>query len=342
MKRPRLLAALAVLLLASAPLGAQARRPAPETRIWTGSSGGFSWAWTDRDLRASVGGRRVWSGRTVPERDAARMSECTEYSVGMSLLSVVGPVASYEETTSWYCPGAAHPSGYTAYVAVDATRPRARPKLTDWFREEDVRAALLADPVVRRTLAEAEVRTPPARLDALVKALSEASPGCEYSFPEDLLSRFAFHHLEGGKVAVRLGLSHGCEVMRGNLTPARPPPPRPGAPARLPVARGGGAGGLPRRAPPRRHSWPAHRAGADPAAAPLNTGALGRRRGAPSGIRQLAPRSNSADSSGSTPPPPVSGFYYNSPYSQQLREGCEPGGARPARSLRGARLRWER
>lgn len=210
---------IACLLLASVPLAAQARRPAaPERTIWSGTSGGFAFAWTDRDLRASSGGRRVWSARTAPEKEARQMSDCTDYSVTMTLLSVVGSVASYEETTSWYCTGAAHPSGYTTYVAVDAARPGAPAKLTDWFREQDVREALLADPLVRRALAGAHVRTPPARLDALVRALSEAQTECEYSFPEDLLTRFAFHHLEGGKVAVRLGLSHGCEAMRGRLT----------------------------------------------------------------------------------------------------------------------------
>ena len=210
--------ALPCLMLASLPVAAQARRPAAERTFWTGGSGGFTFAWTDRDLRASVGTRRVWTARTGPEKEARTMSGCTDYEVTVTLLSVVGSVASYEETTSWYCTGAAHPSAYTTYRAVDASRPQAPAKLTDWFPEQEVRAALLADPLVRKALTAARVRTPPARLTALVQTLSEAPSECEYAFSDDLLTRFAFHHLEGGKVAVRLGLSHGCEVMRGRLT----------------------------------------------------------------------------------------------------------------------------
>jgi len=33
-----------------------------------------------------------------------------------------------------------------------------------------------------------------------------------------MLRSFAFHHVKGNDVAVRIGLSHGCEVMRGNFT----------------------------------------------------------------------------------------------------------------------------
>jgi hypothetical protein len=39
-----------------------------------------------------------------------------------------------------------------------------------------------------------------------------------YYLPDDFLRHFAFHHVEGNKVAVRIGLSHGAEVWRGHLT----------------------------------------------------------------------------------------------------------------------------
>ena len=43
-------------------------------------------------------------------------------------------------------------------------------------------------------------------------------PECAYGFSEDMLSRYAFHHVSGNRVAVRIGLSHGCEANRGGLT----------------------------------------------------------------------------------------------------------------------------
>ena len=206
------------LMLVSLPAAAQARRPVAERTFWTGSNGGFTFAWTDRDLRASVGPRRVWTARTGPEKEAREMSDCPNYQVGMSLESVVGSIASYYESTYVECTGAPHPHQRATYRAVDVSRPRTPAKLTDWFPEQEVRAALLADPLVRKALADAHVRTPPARLDALVKLLSESNTECKYSFPEDLLTHFAFHHLEGNRVAVRLGLPHGCEVVQGRLT----------------------------------------------------------------------------------------------------------------------------
>jgi len=38
---------------------------------------------------------------------------------------------------------------------------------------------------------------------------------CSYELPEDFLTRFAFHHLEGDKVAVRLALPYFVEICRG-------------------------------------------------------------------------------------------------------------------------------
>jgi hypothetical protein len=39
-----------------------------------------------------------------------------------------------------------------------------------------------------------------------------------YYLDADMLQNFAFHHVKGDQVAVRIGLSHGCEVARGALT----------------------------------------------------------------------------------------------------------------------------
>jgi len=138
------------------------------------------------------------------------------------VLSVVGPIVSYELSEGWMCEGAAHPSGITLYSAVDAAHPcpsapcavEQRPSLADLFPDADLVRALKADPIVRRQLPSAVSRT----TKDLVKELAASNPECEYAFQPDLLNRFAFHHVEGNRVAVRIGLSHGCEVARGMLT----------------------------------------------------------------------------------------------------------------------------
>ncbi len=46
--------------------------------------------------------------------------------------------------------------------------------------------------------------------------IDQADGGCAVSF-WSLETSFAFYELRGDKVAVRFGLGHGCEVMRGAL-----------------------------------------------------------------------------------------------------------------------------
>jgi hypothetical protein len=135
----------------------------------------------------------------------------------------VGAFVSYERSESASCKVQAHPSHYTSYSAVDAAHGGREVKLTEPFDENDVLQALLADRLVRTALSGA--RTPvPSSLNALVNLLAhKVGTPCEYAFDDGLLGHFAFHHVEGldggrGRVAVRLGLSHGCEAARGNLT----------------------------------------------------------------------------------------------------------------------------
>jgi len=92
-------------------------------------------------------------------------------------------------------------------------------KLTDFFSESDVLHALLDDPLVRKALQNSGDPTPPNTLAKLIAQFSSAPivEGECYSVSDDLLTRFAFHHIEKGKVAVRLGLS-GAGPCREALT----------------------------------------------------------------------------------------------------------------------------
>jgi hypothetical protein len=131
-----------------------------------------------------------------------------------SVLSAVGPIVSYRQDQDEYCVPAAHPWGGATYHTLDARRPGHEVSLLDYFQDRDVLKALLADKIVTRALTGA----PPRSVRELEKRLELANTGCEYGFWGGMVTHFAFHHLEGNQVAVRIGLSHGCEAARGTLT----------------------------------------------------------------------------------------------------------------------------
>lgn len=82
--------------------------------------------------------------------------------------------------------------------------------MTDLFPELVLLDALLKDRVVEKSLAGRKPKT--------IKELTRmADGGCEIGF-HLLNESFAFHHIQDDRVAVRIGLLHGCEVMRGNYT----------------------------------------------------------------------------------------------------------------------------
>lgn len=194
--------------------------------IWGGESAGHQIIWGEDDITVGSGTtpfslravmERHWQTEMNDTNDPEFFSGCTgENTVG--ILSVVGDIISYQRAEFIVCPKAAHPSIESWYQSFQASSPERKSSLTDFFEAADIHRALLADGIVQKTLAGGDITSPPATLPELIQALSEASSECEYGFSEDLLTRFAFHHLEGGKVAVRLGLSHGAGACRGNLT----------------------------------------------------------------------------------------------------------------------------
>ncbi len=131
--------------------------------------------------------------------------ETTSYS----MLSIVGPVVSY--STEWYAEGGAHPSYGTTFQAIDIGTGKPV-SLLSYFSEEEILHAFLADSILRKTLQENRI------VHSLKDFFASADGGCEMYISEDMLSHFAFHHTKNNQVAVRIGLSHGCEVNRGNFT----------------------------------------------------------------------------------------------------------------------------
>ncbi len=130
-------------------------------------------------------------------------------------LSWVGPFLSFESGRYWNCLGTAHPGAVTNYETLNV-ETRKPVSLTDIFEDQVLLKALLNDGVIKRHV-PANMRF--ASSTHLMNYLNTQGTGqCEYYFSKDNLSRFAFHHIKNNQVAVRMGLSHGCEAARGNLT----------------------------------------------------------------------------------------------------------------------------
>lgn len=232
-----------VLLLAVlAPSGA---KPEP-ARSWTLASG-IRFEMSARELRASRAGATLFSTTALLEErkrefdaDAEERArellapdppEHAEYiddaAIAYRPLSVVGPLVSLLVTGGGYSPGAAHPWAFETIEAIDVTRRGAKPSLLDYYTERQLVDALQADPWIRRFRDPDRPPAPASTLAALTAALNEARgaigvaedgpcPNDAY-FSEDLVRNFAFHHLEGRRVAVRIGISHGSEICRGTM-----------------------------------------------------------------------------------------------------------------------------
>jgi hypothetical protein len=187
--------------------------------LWAGSSGGIDVLWTARDLVAGPRGtahpavsiRRQWVV------DAQKKPGCTGGNA-LQVQSVVGPVISYREESGGQCAGGSPPWTLVRLSAVDASREGTAASLSDWFPEGGLLRALLADKRVQEALQSGPPGPPPATLRALLERIAGyRSEDCRWGFGADLLTRFAVYRIEGERVSLRVGLSHGCEVARGSF-----------------------------------------------------------------------------------------------------------------------------
>jgi hypothetical protein len=154
----------------------------------------------------------------------------------ITLLSVVGSILTFRDHFFAFCEREAHPAGNIRYTAidlakpgrtlysidhfVDTTKPGKVVQLTDLFPDREILRALTADVLITKALKD-RGGYPPRKLSALLPPILEpiygdTDKGC-HEISGDLLTRFAFHHVEGNRVAVRLGLS-GCGTCRECLT----------------------------------------------------------------------------------------------------------------------------
>lgn len=245
MKIARLLAlTLVPLLMAAGP-------------VWRGMAAGQLVVLTGSDLRVGPAGSLpgVYLNSLGEPGDGEE-----EHDASWKLLSIVGPLVSVETHVSGNVEGAAHPYAAAAIEAYDVKRGGKPAKLTDYFPAPPIYQALMGDKLVQTALAG---KTRPTTLKQLIATIAGyQSEDCAWGFSSDLLTHFAFHHVDGKRVAVRFGLTHGCEVARGGLTIVAVYLPIPPAlAADLAAARSGKAGFLVPAAPKLEAHMSRHQAG---------------------------------------------------------------------------------
>lgn len=235
---------LILSLITLVPLSSQAQT------IWSGTSGNQQIVWTASDLTAKPS---AFSYRTTANKgfeayqksiQDAGLRGCS-YEQSVTLVSVVGSILSFREDRMTMCPGAAHPGNAYRFTSidlsrqgdigymesgedvpiVDAEKPGLVVSLDSLFPADAIIRALSEDSLLKSQLSDRP---------ASLKELGEVMQGtelfvpnnpCTFTLPEDYLTRFAFHHLERGQVAVRIfleplaGACHGAEAQLGILLP---------------------------------------------------------------------------------------------------------------------------
>ncbi|MCA9808275.1 MAG: hypothetical protein KC476_10005 [Cyanobacteria bacterium HKST-UBA06] len=187
-------------------------------------SGPATVVWTNKDLKlyqhAESGKDKLMYSWLEDTKTMTRDWRDTEAQLAVRLLSVVGPLVSYEQSSEFYSKGAAHPASYSDIVAWDIKAPKTDMLLTDWFEDHDVLRALYSHPALLPYL-KASSQPPLSEFrsaQAYVNYLHDAVQDCKLSVPENMLASFAFVALDNDSATVELGAPHGCEVERGRLT----------------------------------------------------------------------------------------------------------------------------
>ena len=217
-----LLAPLTLLALAASPLPSAVSAP---TR-WKVTGTELHFEMTDKDLRAFEKDRPVFGlearraaflERVMPAKaDTGTDTSTWEAEHVYSVLSVVGGYVSYELVNTGYS-GGAHPYAGDIYVTEAAADPKRKMTLWELFPEADVVAALKADSFLRKHASDVAAFTKAKTVAALIQTLN-GDEDCVSFIADSERNAFAFHHLEGNQVAVRLVFPYGTEVCRGTKT----------------------------------------------------------------------------------------------------------------------------
>jgi hypothetical protein len=185
---------LSLLLCTTALAQDSAPRPAQKAEVIKAGD----WTITATQTEGwAVNGRTRERVELYKQMEEAERKKCEDYSFSARILSVVGSFVSYYLSEGGYC-GGAHPFEVRTFMTIDLARGGHTVALSELFDRHELEDALNKDPWLSKARAEQD--------------------GCTYSESDLTGHHFAFHHLKDDKVAVRLGLPHGCEVMRGSFT----------------------------------------------------------------------------------------------------------------------------
>ncbi len=235
------------MLLLSALLPPRAE--AGETTIYEGSSSGFNLKWTTGDIVVTDSkGKTIFSAKKQAASDFRHLIKDREkgmdysYEQHYQVLSFVGPILSirvsdFETCTQNNQPAEAHPGGETRYFALDLRSPEnldgkisaeglsyepetRRAKmfgLNKIFAEKPLIKTLAADKVIKEaTQDDLDKSSIKGFLESIDGKVLVGEEQCG-TLDKALLNAFAFHHVEKGNAAVRLGVS-GAGACRYNLT----------------------------------------------------------------------------------------------------------------------------
>lgn len=213
--------------------------------IWKGKMESYELRWTTQDLyvESPAGTEGLWrsfiergfedfqnASLKTRARGTQNIESCT-YERRLTLLSVVSTLVSFADEYGDFC-GGAHPSEDVRFTTVDISKPGSISyvhegstpllkidmannssrvvKLTDYFSDHQILEALLADKLIKEALKTFEVKFVPNDLSQLLEILAEHQYALGASglvLSPDFLTRFAFHHLIGNSVSIRISLS---------------------------------------------------------------------------------------------------------------------------------------
>ena len=148
-----------------------------------------------------------------------QLPDCEEEALSGRVLSIVGALVSFETSHSFYCEGAASSRAITRFQTIDL-RTGQEVDIRLLVPDSVIVTALKQNKVIREALEQPSSWIEEVDIEDfpdLYSIIEWGGGGCEIGF-RDLGTSFAFHHRRGDQIAVKFGLSHGCEVMGGRLT----------------------------------------------------------------------------------------------------------------------------
>lgn len=210
----RILVLLVSLVLISSATLAQPR---------TVQSDGWKISWDDSMGVATRGVTdsndvEPWANEVVLYGDS-KLLDCEDEVLRGRVLSTVGALVSFETYHSFYCEGAASSRAIRRFQTIDL-RTGQEVDIRLLVPDSVLVAALKQNKVIRESLEQPSSWIEEVDIEDfpdLYSIIEWHGGGCEIGFG-DLGTSFAFHHRRGDQIAVKFGLSHGCEVMGVRLT----------------------------------------------------------------------------------------------------------------------------